>query len=310
MTVDDNETVSNWSSDRSVSLCGLGNMGSAIMSRLVRYGNAIGFDPNSDRVQQTAKQFGCEIAKDLSEVASSNIVVLSLPNPTVSMEVVVELLPDLSDGTVIVETSTVNPLDMWKLRDLIGGRKIGLIDAAILSGVTQMVEGTSTLLVGGNESDINAVNDVLSVMAGTIKHLGPLGTGSAAKVINNAVAHAVMVLLCEAGALGAVTGVSGDQLLDLLSNPEAGLIRPLTYRFAERVLTRDFEGGMPTDAACKDSGLVLAMAQTSHVPLFAIQAAHTVYELGLGAGLGRSDYASIASLWEGWTGRKIQHKIP
>lgn len=292
---------------KSVSLCGLGNMGSAIMSRLVRYANAIGYDPNLERARDSAERFGCEIATDLCSVAYSEVLVLSLPSPSVSMEVVSQLMPSLRDGTVIIETSTVNPSDMWSMRGLIGSRKIGLIDAAILSGVSQMAGGTATLLVGGENSDIEQVNGLLEAMAGTVKRLGPLGAGSAAKVINNAVAHAVMVLICEAGALGAATGVSGDQILELLSNPEAGLIRPLTYRFAERILNGDFEGGMPTDAACKDSRLALAMAQASHVPLFAIQAAHTVYELGIGAGLARSDYSAIASLWEEWTGRKIQH---
>ena len=49
----------------------------------------------------------------------------------------------------------------------------------------------------------------------------------------------------------------------------------------------------------------LALAQTSGGPLFAIQGAHTVYELALADGLGRLDYASIAQLWEGWTNRSL-----
>ena len=65
---------------------------------------------------------------------------------------------------------------------------------------------------------------------------------------------------------------------------------------------------MPTEAARKDSTLALALAQTSGVPLFAIQGAHTVYELALAGGLGRLDYASIAQLWEGWTKRSLANR--
>ena len=130
---------------------------------------------------------------------------------------------------------------------------------------------------------------------------GDVGSGMAAKVINNAVAHAVMVILVEAGAMAAATGVAQDDLANLLADPDAGLLRPLTHRFVERVLRADYEGGMPTEAARKDSTLALALAQTSGVPLFAIQGAHTVYELAVADGLGRLDYASIARLWEAWT---------
>jgi 3-hydroxyisobutyrate dehydrogenase-like beta-hydroxyacid dehydrogenase len=59
---------------------------------------------------------------------------------------------------------------------------------------------------------------------------------------------------------------------------------------------------MPTDAARKDSTLALALAQANGVPLFAIQGAHTAYDLAVTAGLGRQDYAALATLWEQWTG--------
>jgi 3-hydroxyisobutyrate dehydrogenase-like beta-hydroxyacid dehydrogenase len=107
---------------------------------------------------------------------------------------------------------------------------------------------------------------------------------------------------------GELTEASGGAELpaiELLAHPEAGLLRPLTHRFAERVLHDDYAGGMPTEAARKDSTLALAMAQETGVPLFAVQAAHTVYELAVAGDLGRLDYASIAGLWERWTGRVL-----
>ena len=74
--------------------------------------------------------------------------------------------------------------------------------------------------------------------------------------------------------------------------------RPLSGRLAGRVRERRYDGGMPTEAARKDSALALDMARAGGVPLFAMQAADSVYELALRAGLGRKDYASIATLWE------------
>src|SRR5690606_28697233 len=124
-------------------------------------------------------------------------------------------------------------------------------------------------LAGGDPADLDEVRPVLELMSSEIRHFGPIGSGMAAKVINNAVAHAVMVVLVEAAALGATSGLEVDRLLDLLQDPEAGLLRPLTHRMRERVARADYSGGMPTDAARKDSTLALELAQTNGVPLFA-----------------------------------------
>jgi 3-hydroxyisobutyrate dehydrogenase-like beta-hydroxyacid dehydrogenase len=176
---------------------------------------------------------------------------------------------------------------MWRLRDRCSPHGVRVVDGAILSGVAQMAAGRSTLLVGGKAEDLDRAARVFEALAPRVLRFGDVGSGMAAKVINNAVAHAVMVILIEAGAMAAATGVAQDDLAHLLADPDAGLLRPLTHRFVERVLRADYEGGMPTEAARKDSTLALALAQTSGVPLFAIQGAHTVYELAVAGGLGR-----------------------
>lgn len=288
-----------------VGLCGLGNMGGAIASRLSKRYAVLGFDPDAGRGADAAREYGVTVAASAAAVGDADVVVLCLPAPKISLEVASALAARMSRGGVVVEASTVNPADIARTAEVLAPHGIGLVDAAILSGVPQMAAGTATLLVGGADADVERVRPVLESFSATIRPFGALGGGMAAKVINNAVAHAVMVILAEAGALAAATGVPRAQLVDLLSGPEAGLTRPLTYRFAERVLHTGYEGGMPTEAARKDSTLALELAQDTGVPLFAVQAAHTVYELGIAAGLSRSDYASIATLWEEWTGRRM-----
>jgi 3-hydroxyisobutyrate dehydrogenase len=288
-----------------VALAGLGNMGSAVAGRLAERFTLIGFDVDPMRRADAAKRYEMEVVESLSVLARASTLVLSLPAPQISATVVQTLLRDLRPGTLIVETSTVNPADMWRLRDLCSPAGIRVVDGAILSGVAQMAAGCSTLLVGGKPEDLDTAAGVFDALAPRVIRFGDVGSGMAAKVINNAVAHAVMVILVEAGAMAASTGVELDDLAKLLADPTAGLLRPLTHRFVERVLRADYEGGMPTEAARKDSTLALELAQSSGVPLFAIQGAHTVYELALADGLGRLDYASIAKLWEAWTNRSL-----
>ncbi|MFI7616130.1 NAD(P)-dependent oxidoreductase [Nonomuraea terrae] len=288
-----------------VGLCGLGNMGSAIARRLSPTYPLIAFDLDPDRTKTAGELAGVTAAGEAADLAGADTVLLSLPSPAASARAAAAIAPAMRPGSLIVETSTVNPGDMRRLADLCAPHDVRVIDAAILSGVAQMAEGRSTLLIGGESEDVARAQPLLDALAPRQLVLGGLGAGMAAKVINNAVAHAVMIVLAEAGAMAAATGVSQRRLAELLADPEAGLTRPLTHRFVERVLPGEYAGGMPTDAARKDSTLALALAQEAGIPLFAIQACHTVYEIANGAGLGRQDYASVATLWEQWTGRPI-----
>ncbi|MBO0679652.1 NAD(P)-dependent oxidoreductase [Mycolicibacterium sp. S2-37] len=293
-----------------IAVCGLGQMGLPVAARLAGGFDVTAFDLNADRRRLAATVDRIETTDDLTRLADCNRIVLSLPAPAVSRSVIAELTPHLSAGTVVVETSTVLPGDVRGSAALLAAAGASLIDAAILSGVVQMESGTATLLVGGSASDIERVADVLSVLGGAgWSRFGDLGSGMAAKVVNNAVAHAVMVVLVEAFAMAQAEGLDLADIATMFERPDGGLIRPLTHRICERVATGAFEGGMPLNAARKDSTLALAMAQASGVPLFATQACQSVYDLAVAAGSPRDDYAAIARLWESWTGSTLTFDV-
>jgi 3-hydroxyisobutyrate dehydrogenase len=157
-------------------------------------------------------------------------------------------------------------------------------------------------MASGAEAALARVSPLIETMSEKWTNVGALGNAMALKVIHNAVIHGVMVVLAEALALARATGADAGQLVTILKDPDRGLLRPLTHRVAERMLTGDFDGGMPTEAALKDSVLALELSQQAHVPLFALQSSHAVYEAAVAMGLGRLDYAAIAKLWEQWGG--------
>ncbi|MFT3821155.1 MAG: NAD-binding protein [Rubrivivax sp.] len=165
----------------------------------------------------------------------------------------------------------------------------------------KLAEGRTTFLVGAAEADYARALPVLEAAAETIFHLGPAGSGMRAKLVNNAVAHTCMVMIVEAAALAAKAGVPMAVFYELMAR-DSGLTRPLTHRFGERILNQDFDGGMSVANARKDSALVLELARELGVPLFTMQASHTVYEIAQREGLSRLDYAAIAKLWERWIG--------
>jgi 3-hydroxyisobutyrate dehydrogenase-like beta-hydroxyacid dehydrogenase len=285
---------------RAVGVVGLGNMGGVLAARLARGGPVVAFDLDAERRSAAASESGrVEVADSAAAVAQAvDVLVLSLPHPDASRAVLEEALEPLGDGGLVIETSTIGPADARAGHARAAERGAGYVDAAILSGVEQVRDGTSAFLVGGEAADVERAEPVLRRVCERVFRFGGPGTGMAAKVVNNAVAHAEMVVLVEAAALAAAEGIALGDLCELLAQDDAGVKRPLSGRLAGRVREQQYDGGMPTEAARKDSALALDMARAGGVPLFAMQAADSVYELALRAGLGRKDYASIATLWE------------
>ena len=279
---------------------GLGNMGIEVASRLAVGGPVTGFDLSAERRALAAAR-GLVAAETLAAaVVGAATVVLSLPTPAASRATVTGLVQLLPRGALVIETSTVTPADVTHMHGLCAAAGIGFIDAAIQSGVEIMARGGSVLLIGGSEAELAQAQPWLDALSAKQTIMGGLGAGSAAKVINNAVAHAVYVVLAEALAMARANGIPTEKFVDMMRGADAGLMRPLTHRIGERTAQRDFTPGMPMDAARKDSVLALEVAQASGIPLYAIQAAHTVYELACAQGMGRDDYAALATLWDKW----------
>ncbi|CAN5148067.1 3-hydroxyisobutyrate dehydrogenase [soil metagenome] len=283
-----------------VALYGLGNMGFPIAERIAKHFSLQVFDINADSLARAHAAFKGVPITDPAQLADTQVVVLSLPSPAISRGILAQIAPHLKRGTVVLETSTVNPVDIHASVKLLEPFGIDIVDASVMAGVAQMQGGTASLALGGSEAAIAIARGVLDAITEKQVSFGASGAGAAAKVINNAVAHAVMIVVAEAGSLATAAGVDCDKLVALLSDKTMGLHRPLTYRYADRIMKGDYAGGMPLDAARKDSVLALELAASLGVPMFAIQGSHSVYEMAVAAGYGRDDYAAVAKLWADW----------
>jgi 3-hydroxyisobutyrate dehydrogenase len=280
-------------------MIGLGNAGSALASALSGRIPLVGFDANPAR-KDVVSSLDLNWADSVVAVGeTADIVLLSLPKPEISRAVVGELLA-LGDGpATVIETSTITPKTARDLGEACAAKGVAFVDAAIGGGVQSMADGKCTFLVGGDDASFAKAKPVLDLLAETIHHLGPVGAGSGAKIVNNGVMHALMVVLIEAAAMGQKLGIEMPKLVEILGRPD-GIRRPLEHRVAERMIGGNYEGGMSVMNARKDSMLALETAQDYGVPLFATLASHTPYEIAQQQGMGDLDYASLAKLWEQW----------
>ena len=282
-----------------IGIIGLGNAGSAIASAFAALGEVHGYDQNASRRDDVADK-GIVTHDHLGGVVSrADVIILSLPHPDISIAVTTQIMAQPIRPKLVIETSTVTPQTVIDCAALAAAKNVRFVDAAIAGGVASMATGQMTFFMGGDDAAKAMARSVLEPVAAGIYDLGNLGAGMGIKVVNNAVMHALMVVLIEAFAMSKKLGVPSDTLISIL-NREEGMLRPLVHRVQERMKYADFEGGMSVTNARKDSCLALATAQQMGVPLFAISASHTPYEIAEAKGLGDADYAALSRLWEEW----------
>jgi len=294
-----------------IGIIGLGNAGQALAQALSANYKLHLYDVAPGRGEQAATRCALPpiVAASAALCASAvDVLLLSLPAPEASLSVAREIAGVVRPGTLVVETSTVRPEDIEDLHAVVSPGGATVIDAAVIGGVHKLGAGTGVFLVGPSESDAGTAAPVLRSIAEEIFFLNGRGDGMRAKLVANAVSHTAYVLLVEAGALAVKQNIPLDVFYRLMER-ESGLLRPLTHRFAERLRNADFQGGMSTINARKDSGLILDTARALGVPLFAIAATHGVYEIAVGEGLGEQDYASLGWLWEKWVGIDFADRV-
>lgn len=287
-----------------IGLIGLGNAGRAILQALSGSRALLVYDRDPERCQGLSEICGHDpvLASSAADLArDADLILLSLPTPAASLSVAQEIRATVRPGATVVETSTVRPEHVEQLDTLLFPAGARVIDAAVIGGVHKLAAGRGVFLVGPPEEETGPAGPVLRSIAEEIFFLKGRGDGMRAKLVANAVSHSAYVLLLEAGALAAAQNIPLSVFHRLMER-ESGLMRPLTHRFGERLRKHDFEGGMSTANAKKDSTLILETAQTLGVPLFAIQATHAVYEIAMREGLENLDYASMGQLWEKWLG--------
>ena len=100
---------------------------------------------------------------------------------------------------------------------------VAVIDAPMTGGANVAArEGTLTFMVGGDQEVVERARAVLEAMSTSIFHVGELGAGAAAKIINNFLAVSQTLLVREALRLGASAGIGEAEILGIVNRGGVG----------------------------------------------------------------------------------------
>ena len=160
-------------------------------------------------------------------------------------------------------------------------------------------KGTLTLMVGGDESTLDAARPALEPFSALIVHCGGPGTGQVVKLCNNLIFAAQMVATAEATTLAQKSGIDMAKLYEVLihSTGDCVAVRtrmPIDGLIPDSPASNDWRPGFMTDLMGKDIGLALEHAARTGVPLPMTALSRQVLAAASAAGYGREDFSALA----------------
>jgi 2-hydroxy-3-oxopropionate reductase len=258
-----------------------------------------------EKAEKLAADSGGEVAKTPREVATRcNIVITMLPGPA-EVEAVVSgddgLLEGIRESLLVVDMSTSSPTLARKLARTARERGASMLDAPVSGGDVGAIEGTLSIMVGGEEEDFERAKPLFEALGNTVIHVGPDGTGQVVKAANQIVVALVMEAVSEALVLGAMAGVDPEKMLDVLSGGLAGN-RVMEVK-RENYLSQYFEPGGKVEYHHKDLGIALAAGREYGVALPATAVVDQMFGTLVAGGRGGWDHSALVTLVEDWSRR-------
>ena len=196
-----------------VGFIGLGNMGKPMALNLMAAGHEVnGFDTAPVEAE------GLHILSTASEAAKgADVVITMLPNGAILRSVAETVLPAMSAGSVFLDCSTVDVDSARAVAAMAEEANVIPLDAPVSGGIGGASAGTLTFMVGGSEAGFEKAKPLFDIMGQKAVHCGPSGNGQAAKICNNMILGATMIVTCEAFALADKLGLDRQSMFDVVS---------------------------------------------------------------------------------------------
>jgi 3-hydroxyisobutyrate dehydrogenase-like beta-hydroxyacid dehydrogenase len=289
-----------------VGFVGLGRMGGPMSRRLIEAGHTLSvFDVSAEAVG-ALQNAGATAAASAQEVGDrADIVFVSLPTPDVVQAVVLDGVGRGSRAKIIVDLSTSGPGVAGRVSRGLQERGVAWIDAPVSGGVAGAKAGTLAVMASGPRTSFEPVQPLLKNF-GKVFYVGEkAGLAQVAKLANNLLAAAALVVSSEAMVMGVKAGLDPKILLDII-NAGSGRNSATQDKFPRAILPRTFDFGFATGLSYKDVRLCIDEAEALGVPMVVGAAVRQMLAVTNAKFGPTSDFTSITRVVEEWAGVEVK----
>jgi len=289
----------------SVGFIGLGIMGGPMAANLVKAGfDMVGYDHSPERTDELVRQGGRAASGVVEVVRQADIVITMVPDsPDVEAVALGDggVLANSRPGQLYIDMSSISPKTAQAVAAAAKHHGVRVLDAPVSGGEQGAVEGTLSIMVGGDAADFEAARPVFEAVGATIVHVGPHGSGQTVKAANQLIVAGTIELVAEAIVFLEAYGVDTEAAVKVLAGGLAG--NRILDRKAAGMLARQFQPGFRIELHHKDMGIVTSAAREAGVVVPLASAVAQLIAALKAQGDGGLDHTALLKLVEQLSGR-------
>ena len=283
----------------SVSILGLGAMGTRMAHRLLSTGHPVTVYNRSSERAAPLVEAGAALAQSPRDAAAASDVVVAMVTDDAASRAIWTgkdgALAGLQSGAVAVESSTLTPGWITELAGLAAERGASFLDAPVAGSRPQAEAGALVYLVGGEASALDRVRPVLDATGGAVHHVGPTGQGAVLKLAVNALFAVQVAAAAELLAFARASGVDEARAAEVLG--AVPVTSPAAKGAMGAIVGRQFAPLFPVDLVEKDLRYAVDSAETLGAELPTTAAVRGVFERASTSGYGGDNITGVAQLF-------------
>jgi len=293
---------------RKVGFIGLGIMGKPMALNLLKAGiDTTVFDINTKAVEALAEA-GAKVAASPKELAaSSDVVITIVPNAAIVKSLLEGengILAGAKPGTVIVDMSSVSPVDSQNFAAAAAKYDCSFLDSPVSGGEPGAINATLAYMIGGDEAVVEKIKDVFLAMGKSVTVVGPSGSGSVAKLANQIIVNLNIAAVSEALVLAQKAGADPEKVYQAIRGGLAG--SAVLDAKAPMMYNRNFKPGGTLAINLKDITNVMDTAQSLDVPLLLTSQLKQIMHSLKADGHIMDDHGGIVQFYEKLAGVEVK----
>ena len=246
---------------------------------------------------------------EMRDLAEADVIFLCLPNGEVVEPFLIGddgLVHALKPGQIVVDTSTIGYAATMRIAETLGAKGVAFMDAPISGMHQRAVDGTLTVMCGGDEAALEKVKPFFAMMGNKILHMGVVGNGQLAKLINQLLFDINSAALAEMLPIAAKMGLDCAKVGEIVNSGTGKSYA--SELFIPQILDGKFDVGYPLEAAYKDLVSAAELGAHSRIPMPVLAASTASYQMALLRGHGGLNKGGIIKVFEDLLGVEFRRK--
>lgn len=290
-----------------IGFIGLGIMGKPMVKNLLKAGHeVIAYDIVAENLQAGVRD-GAVAGKNSAAIAAEcPVVITMLPNSPHVKTVVMEkdgVLEGAKEGLILIDMSSIAPLASKEICEACKKKGVRMLDAPVSGGEPKAIDGSLSIMVGGDKALFEEMKPILSCMGASIVLCGDVGAGNTTKLANQMIVAGNIAVLAEALTLAKKAGVDPETVFQAIKGGLAG--STVMNAKAPMMIEGNFKPGFRIDLHIKDLNNALETGHKVGAPMLLTANVQEMFEILHADGCGSDDHSGLAKYYAKVSGSKI-----